>query len=336
VQGSERQNVKMAFETISSTVAKAMKFLDPEKSRKSEFIQLANDFFDVLNSRRTNESSPLKKPLGMCLTSQFVILDMFEEEIQHLKVGKSKALFPFQKGLLMTIRSLKSLFNDLRSGPLQVKYLYTARLNQDLAENAFSILRSFGTFKHTMDAVDAKYRLRMLALSWHLMSPKSTASVAADPDFEEAETVSSRIIGPLMEDTTPKTDFVPIPDSIEDSFMEISCHPSATVNGENWKEFSNKMAPHQEAEFGGIEYVAGYLCSKFGPDCAEMVLPPEEASREPLSWSQAVSDGNLKIPGYKWLNLVRKMDRYFVAFHAVPNCELQINKVSTDYGIAQV
>ena len=46
---------------------------------------------------------------------------------------------PFQKGLVVSIRSVVDLYNELKSEGLT--YLLTTRVNQDVLENTFSSLR---------------------------------------------------------------------------------------------------------------------------------------------------------------------------------------------------
>ena len=114
----------------------------------------------------------------------------------------------------MRINSLKSMFNCLNKSTLNVKYLNVNRINQDVAENAFSIIRAIGGFKHTPTAVDAKYRLRMLCLTWHLPIPKSSASVVkASTCDDDIVHFSSKIV-PLM--SKEKSSSKPIPDELEE------------------------------------------------------------------------------------------------------------------------
>ena len=74
-----------------------------------------------------------------------------------------KHLLPFQKGLLMCIRSLKGLFEDLQSS-YGLHYLLTSRLTQDCLENFFSVVRGMGRqYNHPLPT-DVTRRIRWLIL----------------------------------------------------------------------------------------------------------------------------------------------------------------------------
>lgn len=55
---------------------------------------------------------------------------------------------------MKSIRSLLGLFNDLRK--YDVKYILTARLNQDCLENFFCLVRGLGHFNDHPTPVDVK------------------------------------------------------------------------------------------------------------------------------------------------------------------------------------
>ncbi|KAJ8881016.1 hypothetical protein PR048_017489 [Dryococelus australis] len=56
-----------------------------------------------------------------------------EEMVLYMRIIGRKTLMPFQKGLLMSIRSLLGLHNYLQKIN-SLKYIITCRLNQDLLE----------------------------------------------------------------------------------------------------------------------------------------------------------------------------------------------------------
>lgn len=53
--------------------------------------------------------------------------------------------YPFQKGIVITSKSLVSLYDDLRKR-FNINYLLTRRLNQDVLENFFGIIQQMGNF----------------------------------------------------------------------------------------------------------------------------------------------------------------------------------------------
>jgi len=313
VTGAERMEVRTAFQTISSTVASAFGKYFPEKDKLAAFIQLANDAFDILNSRIRDDKNPMKCSFGLHLQTQTQVLDRFYEEILHMKMigAKNQALFPFQKGILMCINSLKNMYEYLHNSSLRVKYINVNRINQDVAENGFSIIRSIGGFKHTPNAVDAKYRLRMLCLTWHLLLPKSSAAVMrADSSDEDIVLFSSKIT-PLMLDE--KTNVTAIPDELEEQLAECN-NEIAEISRETWTEYNENLTTEQQCELGGEEFIAGYILSKLKSYFPELILEDEE-DRAPSSWVQDISKGSLVIPSYKMLQLLKEWNKYFFTFH---------------------
>jgi hypothetical protein len=76
------------------------------------------------------------------------------------EIGR-RGYLPFQRGFLLSIRSLQGLYSDLKQN-FGIKYLLTSRLNQDSAENTFSQIRGIGS-PHP-GPVDCKHRLRLIML----------------------------------------------------------------------------------------------------------------------------------------------------------------------------
>ena len=91
-------------------------------------------------------------------------------------------MLPFQKGFLTSIRSLLGLLTDLT--PLKVKYILTARLNQDCLENVFSRIRGLGHFYDHPLPAEVKFRIRLLLVGANVSDiPLSNACpVVSDDD----------------------------------------------------------------------------------------------------------------------------------------------------------
>jgi len=150
VEKKERQRVRPAFQVFSSSVAKAISFLNIATSKVSNFFQLVNDFSDVMNSGFYQSSSnPFKNPLGINYPEQKNVLMAMQETIQTMTVGdlprtRKPGLKPFQKGLIISITSVCGLYEDMRKSPINCKYILTRRLTQDYVESSFSNFRSLG------------------------------------------------------------------------------------------------------------------------------------------------------------------------------------------------
>ena len=107
--------------------------------------------FDVMNSRCKNHQNRNLCALGGPNTdSQFNVLQRMlyflkKFHVLHTKTGAIRKLpLPWEHGIRCSIKSTKSLYNDLVvNGPFE--FLMTAKLNQDCLENLFSRIRGKGS-----------------------------------------------------------------------------------------------------------------------------------------------------------------------------------------------
>lgn len=138
---TQRQNVKLAAELFSNSTATALKYYQPGSNKTvawktGEFFQLVNNWFDIMNSYAPSCSIPTKKPYGNRLEEQKeTLMNMMSTVGKMLCVGK-RGLQVFQKGIIMSIKSLMGLFSAMVQ-EYDIKYILTHRLNQDCLENFF-------------------------------------------------------------------------------------------------------------------------------------------------------------------------------------------------------
>ncbi|XP_018049866.1 PREDICTED: uncharacterized protein LOC108688213 [Atta colombica] len=175
VHGSQRESIKSAARIWSHTTAKAIQWAGEqgllktsEYERFSEFVSTVNKWFDVHNSKLRYGSHPGVNGYGQNLETQESILLLMTLYTENIRVGSRKALMPFQKGILVSNRSLRALFQYLQiKYPVDCQYIITRRLQLDVLENFFTYLRSIDTFKDHLSAFDFKYRLRWYILGNH-------------------------------------------------------------------------------------------------------------------------------------------------------------------------
>lgn len=139
---TQRQNVKLAAQLFSNTTATALKQYQPGDNKKlakdvGEFFQLVNNWFDIMNSFSLTTPIPSKKPYGTNLHQQNDILQEMLSVVSGMKCIGKNTLQVFQKGMIMSIKSLRGLYAFLEE-ELNVKYILTHRLNQDCLEKFFS------------------------------------------------------------------------------------------------------------------------------------------------------------------------------------------------------
>ena len=142
-QGSSRQRVRPAAQLLSHSAATAFRVLFPDKKEAADWIDLVNDWFDIMNARLKFDANPRKNAFGTNLQEQKGILEKFCQVMSETRSLKHKSLLPFQRGMLISSKALILLFEDLQQS-YGIEYIRTACLNQDICENFFSRIRALG------------------------------------------------------------------------------------------------------------------------------------------------------------------------------------------------
>ena len=144
VYGSARLKVRLAAQLLSETTAKALSFLNDEYENVSEKLLIFDRWFDASNSRHVDEVKPLRKPFGFKENIQIKALKDMEDLMNTMKYAdsESNAKKPFQKGILINIKSTLVLYEEMKEEGYS--YLLTSRLNQDALESTFSRMRGVG------------------------------------------------------------------------------------------------------------------------------------------------------------------------------------------------
>ena len=137
VESHDCQNVRLAAQVFSHTVAKAITWMQPEDKKlkvKSDAIQLFNDWFDVCNSDGRFHSNIYKNRLSeQHIVEQMHILNKMEKFLHEFEVNTPYKNQYWVTGMLCNIHSTRALYRDLvTEGPFN--YIITKRLNQDFLE----------------------------------------------------------------------------------------------------------------------------------------------------------------------------------------------------------
>ena len=94
---------------------------------------------------------------------QLNVLLKFISLMKKSIVSSKKSLLPFQKGIVISSKSMISLFQDLKDR-YDISYIITSRLNQDVIEHFFGIVRQMNrTFDHPCP-VSFKQRMNIFIL----------------------------------------------------------------------------------------------------------------------------------------------------------------------------
>lgn len=179
--GAERMRVAPAAQVFSSHSATLASIVFPDNPGIQEFFQTIDNLFDVFNSHQPNENAKLvKSGFGLKLNQQMECLDKAYGMISGMrcKIRKDstkqrKELLPCQRGILLSINSLKRLYRDLKEN-FGITYILTRRLNQDPLESFFSIVRALGRTNDNPSPSSFNSRMKILLFGSKLKAPKSS------------------------------------------------------------------------------------------------------------------------------------------------------------------
>lgn len=272
VKNAERQKVKLATQLFSHTNSVALKRLGDSGlitsknwNDLSSFIKLVNDWFDVFNCKvPTIDSRKRMSAYGLQLDTQNKILEDMKSNITKMRVitkkGVKKNLLPFQKGIIMSIRSLKMLFKDMQA-EYKISYLITNRLNQDILEGLFSIMRYNGGLHDHPSPLEFKYRLRNYILGRNDGAISSAANVEDQQDSEEI----------MITDNNFQT-ISSLPDEAEITGEETMitrnalCDLNTNSNDTTTSNMTDSMDLEDDkigaVELDGLESVGGFIANK--------------------------------------------------------------------------
>ena len=164
-----RQKVRPAMQLISSSAAHCMRhFLtDGDYTEEARVVQLFDDVCDILNSASPADPKTLRR--GYKATEQQeAVLDAAIEELLIMRFGSAQHLYPFQKAMLVTIRSVRGLLGDMRTAFGEATYLLTRCLTQDQLEGLFGSVRGRSGSNSNPNPVDAMASMRLLTILFGL------------------------------------------------------------------------------------------------------------------------------------------------------------------------
>lgn len=147
---AQRQNVALAAQLMSNTTATALKRYLPGGNKQlaenvSEFFELINNWFDIMNSYTPSTPIKTKTPYGKDLELQNEILEKVKETFKTMRAVTKNSIQVFQKGVIISSTSVQDLYTDLKQR-YKVSYILTHRLNQDCLENFFSQVCAINIF----------------------------------------------------------------------------------------------------------------------------------------------------------------------------------------------
>lgn len=143
----------------------------------------------------------------------------------------------FQKGILLSIKSLKALYCDLKKEN-GFSYILTHRLNQDCLENLFSQVRGKTRFKEHPNSVECLYNIRAIILGRNpsVTEQLHTNTIDKLPD-EYITSEFCKQAAKTMKDYSVNDDLVEDLDTVDDNDANLEFNED--VDLENFEECSS-------------------------------------------------------------------------------------------------
>lgn len=320
VEKTRRQNVKKASELLSRTTATALKTKLPGKDKctakaTGDFILLCDQWFDLMNSYiPRNLGDPSCKAYGQDLSAQDAIFQNMIDTMYTLRCCGRSGVQLFQKGIIVSIKSLQQLYIDLKC-TLQISYILTHRLNQDILENLFSQIRTRGGLNDHPSPLDALYRLRMIILGKNQGVLQANTNTAALDDSEFVASKVLKISGVLNSTGDCVSETLSTAMFTEESKTEEHIVATDNICAQSDFKFSNDL------EDSAFEYLCGWVARKhkqqfpYLEDIDINVNSVTEVKPSNSSWVQHLSYGGLCKPSLIWLNQAKQLEKEFQVHH---------------------
>lgn len=185
----QKMSCKLALQMLSHSMAAAIKTCANNGELKSEtamstanFLEIANNLFDCLNSKtlysKNKFSCALSEKNPHTMETLKNGLETFRIIKKIDKVGNEKRP-PCFDGIVQTILAVLSLYQEEKSD--SVFFLMTNRLNQDIIENFFSIIRQKSGYNPNPTAKLFRTSFRIKSIT-SLLRPSEITNCEEDED----------------------------------------------------------------------------------------------------------------------------------------------------------
>lgn len=329
-----KMNVRLAAQTLSSSVADAIEFLDVSMKLAQfnnsqatvNFIRILDRAFDILNSRNPMGKG-YKQPLRQQSrgTWESILKSTVDYLLSLVTItdGKKKLLSTHNRktfviGFVITIKSIIEMSDEMFSLPENpFKYIMTYKFSQDHIELLFSCVRSKGGWNNNPNSLQLKYALRKMLFRNAVKASKNSNCI-------EFSDISCGIIpifhrrkhsAPLLEKNVPTANngFTPAEQKLAEQLEE--------------KE-------HSEFVENVLYYISGHIVSKLVksvtcPACKNCLISSSLSSPSQLldhdyfgsrpdnqrasAYTQFVNKGGLTMPSPSVFSVVKYAEIVFKA-----------------------
>lgn len=259
VKGSELQNVKTAVNVMSETVGNAIKYLGSKGKLESNnwqatanFILLVDKWFDLLNSSGLASDKFSRRCFRNSADQRNILEEMINTMKQTNVLGKT---FPFIKGIIISSLSLMNLFSDLEI-IYDMKYIITRRLNQDVVENFFGIIRQMGGANDHPSSVVFKQRLKKYIIGGY----HSLTSCCGNTNLSDGSRNFNNKVSDLVKNSSP----IKSNGTSEDLCLTNQICSTLSLNTNEDSDFDDDYIDIEISEnMDGFKYVLGYIVFKY-------------------------------------------------------------------------
>lgn len=309
VSAMKRMRVRLAVQLLSETTAKALQYFGQRgllKSKNwhetSQFISLVDSWFDLFNSKSPHDSKPSRYAYGLSLQKQNSLLEEMIETIGTMRVmGRRGNLYPFQKGLIISSKSLPKLYGMIRE-KFHIDYILTNRLSQDGLEHFFSCLRQMGATYDHPSPLSVKHRVRSYLLGKEVSLVGKNYNTAREcPD----STLSQSSF--LKETTENVTE-----DSLDHELCLTAMLFSVVDAEETVNEKDQDTDFEQVAEIEGLNYLGGFIAKKFPQ--YEFLRTNAQSGNTWVDY-KCESNGKLIVPSDEFQEQLMTMENLFKCHH---------------------
>jgi len=301
----QKMSCKLALQVFSHTVAATMKtcittgqLSTTTASATADFVEEINRTFDCLNSKKFYTSNPYTCAISEERPGQLQLLLSSKNWCEKLtKISKGKETRPpCFDGLVQTINAIQMIY--IQQKELGYKFLLTSRLNQDVIENLFSIIRQRGGFNRNPTAKTFRTTFR-INVQVNLIKSSDDSNCEMDDDKHLLESSNAVISDLGLSD-----------DNLFDN-ESISSQSSSVTEIPEEEKIEISLENCSNSYFAGY---LGYKCLKEFKcnDCTSKFLKPDEYFFNEQEFLIFYKSYESKDPEKNVLNKPTKMFTYFV------------------------
>ena len=302
--GFSKMRVRFAAQVLSHSVAAGIGTLchlgsmKAEAMKTAEFVENMDRLFNVFNSSTKTSTRKMQHCL-MEKSGHMTFLDESFIWLSTIKPMSKRKTLPCIEGWKLSIRSLQLIWKDLHTNH-NVAFLFTNRLNQDCAENLFSVIRGKGGNRDNPDAREFRSALRQIMVE-KVMIPSPKANCENDVDsFLFTLKSSGKQLSTFEAPTEVSSE---IPESIRSLMAVFTPEQVLSLEEDNI-----------------ITYIAGYIARKVSPkvcsQCEQMLCGKLNSANEShmLLKSKDYGDtkkGGLVVPSDSLVSICSKAENAY-------------------------